>query len=65
MTISKVIFLTNFTSNLILLLVKYNLPFHEFLLIECRPLTTLLNHEQLFDVNQNLLAEALKNKFSV
>ena len=24
----------------------------------------LLNHEQHFDVNQNLLAEALKNKFS-
>ena len=41
-----------------------SLPFHEVHLIEGWPLTTLLNHEQLFDVNQNLLARALKNAFS-
>ena len=41
-----------------------SLPFHEVHLIEGRTWTTLLNHEQLFDVNQTLLAKPLKNKFS-
>ena len=36
------------------------LPFQEVHLIEGCPLTTLLNHEQLFDVNQNLLVGGLK-----
>ena len=41
-----------------------SLPVHEVHLIESCPWTILLNHEKHFDVNQNLLAEALKNKFS-
>ena len=45
----------------------YHAPFFrlflEVHLIEGRPWTTLLNHEQLFDVNQNLLARALKIHF--
>ena len=40
-----------------------SLPFHEVHLKEGQPWTTLLNHEQLFDVNQNLLARALKIYF--
>ena len=35
-----------------------SLAFHEVHLIEGRPLTTLLNHEQIFNVNQNLLARS-------
>ena len=30
-------------------------------MIEGQPWTTLLNHEQLFDVNQNQLVRALKD----
>ena len=41
-----------------------SLSFHEVHLIEGRSWTTLLNHEQLLDVDQNLLARALKNLFS-
>ena len=40
------------------------LPFHEVRFKEDQPWTTLLNHEQLFDVNQKLLASPLKNRFS-
>ena len=40
-----------------------SLPFHEVHLKEGQPWTTLLNHGQLFDVNQNLLARALKIYF--
>ena len=53
---------THSTTNL--LLVTYHLPFHEVRLIEGRPWTILLNHEKLSNVNQNLLTNALKNKFS-
>ena len=42
-----------------------SLPFHEVHLIEGPSFTTLLNHEKLFDVNQNLLARALKNRVFV
>ena len=38
-----------------------SLPFHEVRLIEGSPWAVLLNHKQIFDVNQNLLARALKN----
>ena len=41
-----------------------SLPFHEVDLIKVRQRTILLNNEQLFDVNQNLLARELKNIFS-
>ena len=41
-----------------------SLPFHEVRFKEDQPWTTLLNHEQLFDVNQKLLASPLKNRFS-
>ena len=57
--ISKGIFLTNCNSNL--LLETYYYLFTKS--IEGRPWTTLLNHEQFFGVNQNLVARALKNKF--
>ena len=40
-----------------------SLSFHEVHLIEGRSWATLLNHEQLLDVDQNLLARALKNLF--
>ena len=42
-----------------------SLPFHGIHLIEVWSGTTLLNHEQLFHVNQNLLARALKHTFSL
>ena len=51
-------FLTNCTCNL--LQVNILLPFQEVHLTEGCPLTTLLNHEQRFDVNQNVLAGSFK-----
>ena len=41
-----------------------SIPFHEVCFKEDQPWTTLLNHEQLFDVSQKLLASPLKNRFS-
>ena len=43
---------------------EISLPFLEIHLIEGWPWTALLNHKQLFDINQNLLSSNLKNKFS-
>ena len=60
--IFKEIFLTNCRSYL--LFSNISLPFHEFHLREDWPRTTLLNHEQLFQVNQNLLARTLRDIFS-
>ena len=55
-------FLTKGASNL--LLVTYQYLFMTFIWWKGRPWITLLNKEQFFDVNQNLLARTLKNKFS-
>ena len=59
-------FQVDFFNNLYILSTFNNvsLPFREVHLIEGRPQTTLLNHGQFFDVNQNLLVRALKNTFS-
>ena len=61
-TIYSGIFLINCT--FYLLLVRYHYLFTKSIWLECRLWTTLLNHKQLFDVSQNLLGRALKNKFS-
>ena len=55
----------NFLNKLYILSTFSNisLPFHEIHLIESRSQRTLLNHEKFFDVNQNLLARALKIHF--
>ena len=50
--------------NKLYMLFNISLPFYEVHLIEDQPWTTLLKHEQLFHVDQNLLAKALKNTFS-
>ena len=55
-------FLTNGTSNL--LLVTYQYLFMTFIWWKGRPWITLLNNGQFFDVKQNLIARILKNQFS-
>ena len=55
-------FLTKGASNLIL--VTYQYLFMTFIWRKGWPWITLLNNEQFFDVNQNLIARTLKNQFS-
>ena len=55
-------FLTKGTSNL--LLTAYQYLFMTFIWWNGRPSINVLNNEQFFDVNQNLIARTLKNQFS-
>ena len=55
-------FLLKGASNLLLLTYQY--LFMTFIWWKGRPWINLLNNEQFFDVNQNLLARTLKNQFS-